>query len=124
MVLVLKDGTRWKLDPTLHQTKKLMATVDIENVMRFECIFTSKVNLEIEQSTNLLEIEKVLVPLEEQGLKSIDDCFSNLTKVTMVDSDSQLYQCKGCNIKAGMQKCTEIQKLSSYLALAVTDKLS
>jgi hypothetical protein len=30
LVLVLKDGTRWKLDPQNHQTKKLHLAVDPE----------------------------------------------------------------------------------------------
>jgi len=39
MVLIQKDETRWKLDPAAYQTKKLNLTVDLENVIRFECVF-------------------------------------------------------------------------------------
>ena len=45
MVLVLKDGARWKLDPFAFAAKKLNMTVDPENITRFECIFHSKGNL-------------------------------------------------------------------------------
>jgi hypothetical protein len=34
---VLKDNKRWKIDPT--QNKKLSAAIDMEQVVRFECIF-------------------------------------------------------------------------------------
>lgn len=37
MVLVLKDGSRWRLDP--HQNKRLCQVVDPELVVRFEAIF-------------------------------------------------------------------------------------
>lgn len=30
MVYVLRDGTRWKLEPKVHQSKKLNTTVDLE----------------------------------------------------------------------------------------------
>jgi hypothetical protein len=38
ILLVLKDGQRWRLDPSVHPSKKLVNTVDLENVIRVECI--------------------------------------------------------------------------------------
>ena len=37
MVIHLKDGSRWKLDP--HQNKKLNSSVDPENISKLEAIF-------------------------------------------------------------------------------------
>jgi len=42
MVLVLKDNSRWKLDPVSYQGKKLNMTVDPETIVRFECIMLPK----------------------------------------------------------------------------------
>ena len=39
MVLIMKDGTRWKLDPNINQSKKMNIAVDFDQVARFECIF-------------------------------------------------------------------------------------
>ena len=65
MVLVMKDGTRWKIEPHLHSSKKLMATVDLDQVVRFECIFLEQINLDAERQNNLIEINRELVPLSE-----------------------------------------------------------
>lgn len=37
MVLVLKDGSRWKLDS--NQKQRLNQIVDVEMIVRFEAIF-------------------------------------------------------------------------------------
>lgn len=37
MVIHLKDGSRWKLDP--YQNKKLNSIVDPESIVKFEAIF-------------------------------------------------------------------------------------
>ena len=44
MVLVLKDGSRWKLDP--HEKKKLNQIVDMEQIVRFEAIFPTVANFD------------------------------------------------------------------------------
>jgi hypothetical protein len=44
MVLVLKDGSRWKLDP--HQNKRLNLVVDPETIDRFEAIFNTASNFQ------------------------------------------------------------------------------
>jgi hypothetical protein len=80
MVLVLKDGTRWKIEPHLHSSKKLMATVDLDQVVRFECIFQSSIKLDQERQNNLAEINRELVPADEKSLRTVDECFSNLVK--------------------------------------------
>jgi hypothetical protein len=54
----MKDGTRWKLEPNVHQTKKLNLAVDIEQVIRFECIFLPAINLEVELAANLTELDR------------------------------------------------------------------
>lgn len=72
MVLILKDGTRWKLDPAAFQTKKLNLTVDIENIMRFECIFMPKIELETQLKEYTAEITRELTLMADQGLQSVD----------------------------------------------------
>jgi len=42
LVLVLKDGSRWKLDAQTYASKKLNMLLDPENIVRFECIITSE----------------------------------------------------------------------------------
>lgn len=64
MVYVLKNGTRWKLEPQVHQTKKLNSTVDLENVVRFECILTPSANLDAENANYKTEISRDIVPME------------------------------------------------------------
>jgi len=58
MVLIMKDGSRWKLEPNIHQTKKLNLAVDLEQVIRFECIFLPLINLEVELASNLTELDR------------------------------------------------------------------
>lgn len=44
MVLVLKDGSRWKLDA--HQKQKLNQIVDVDMIVRFEAIFPAHANFD------------------------------------------------------------------------------
>ena len=75
MVYVLKDGTRWKLEPQVHQTKKLNATVDLEKVVRFECILTAEANLDAENSNYKAEISRELISMEQKGFTELEHCF-------------------------------------------------
>jgi hypothetical protein len=57
---------------------------DLENVVRFECIF--KPDLE----TLTLEMLAVQAEINQSSgyeLKTVDECLKNLTKVQMVDQD-------------------------------------
>lgn len=58
MVLIMKDGTRWKLDPNINQSKKMNNAVDFDQVARFECIFLPQINLEVELASNLAELDR------------------------------------------------------------------
>ena len=80
MVYVLRDGTRWKLEPKVHQSKKLNTTVDLEQVVRFECLLSGEANLEAENENYKAEIYKELVPLEQRGMLELDQCFNTLCK--------------------------------------------
>ncbi len=83
----MKDGTRWKLDPIINQTKKLNLAVDFEKVVRFECIFLPQINLEVELASNLSELSRELTSVADQGMSQIGDCFCNLTKVHIAEDD-------------------------------------
>ena len=72
MVLIQKDGTRWKLDPASFQTKKLNMTVDIENILRFECIFLPTIELDNQLKVYTEEVNRELVAVADQGLSSVD----------------------------------------------------
>jgi len=78
LVLVLKDGTRWKLDPHNHQNKKLNLAVDPEQVVRFECVVREEAALEPERVNFLTEIERELVPVSDKGLHELEHCFKKL----------------------------------------------
>ena len=55
-------------------------TVDLDKVVRFECILTAEANLEAENANYKSEISKVLVPIEERGIFELEHCFKNLCK--------------------------------------------
>ncbi len=44
LCIVLKDNQRWKIDPT--STKKLSLSVDLDQIVRFECIFDKSIELD------------------------------------------------------------------------------
>jgi len=83
MVYVLKDGTRWKIEPQVHMTKKHL-TVDLDKVVRFECILTKEANLEAENANYKEEISKELHPLESRGMIELENCFKNLCKQSIL----------------------------------------
>jgi hypothetical protein len=72
MVLILKDGTRWKLDAATCQTRKLNQAVDVDNIVRYECIFMPSIDLKPHLAKFLAEVDKEVVSVQEMGLTSAD----------------------------------------------------
>lgn len=48
IVYVMKDGTRYRLDPQCNQSRKLNTVIDLAQILRFECILTDEANLDHE----------------------------------------------------------------------------
>lgn len=119
LVYVLKDGTRWKLDPHQQQSRKLNTILDISQILRFECILSDDANLGPEHSNYLTEITRELVPLQERGILDLENCFKNTCRQEIITSEEMQEPCTHCGFKKGTQKLVEFSHIGSYLGIEI-----
>ena len=72
-------------------------TVDLEKVVRFECILTDEANLDSENASYKAEISRELITMEQKGMNELEDCFKNLCKQSILTSEEMTSPCKGCH---------------------------
>ena len=61
LCIVLNDNQRWKIDPT--QTRKLSVAVDIDQIVRFECVFNKEIQLDFSRETE--EIARIVTTVQD-----------------------------------------------------------
>lgn len=103
----------------MHPSKKLLNTVDLESVIRVECIMCPEAQLEEGRRNYLDHIETEIVEPEEPKIVELLTCFNNMCKQAIVEPDEMKRKCEGCGKKAGLQKTVEIGKLSQYVGVVV-----
>jgi hypothetical protein len=87
ILLVLKDGQRWRLDPSVHPSKKLMNTVDLDNVIRVECVLAPEAQLDDIRTSYINHIE------EETQVEVVSDtvdvlsCFSKMYRQMVIEPE-------------------------------------
>ena len=88
MVIVLSDGSRWKIDP--NKTQKLCQLISPEQIQRFECIFAkNKLSAQkngFEKIKHLFDKEMATdcLNLHEAGFKELDQCLRHYVKANIV----------------------------------------
>lgn len=103
IVLVLKDGQRWRLDPSVHPSKKLVNTVDLESVIRVECIMAPEAQLDDVRNSYLEYIELDQQKADEDAAAvDISQCFNTMCKQTILEPEFMTKSCFGCGKKAGL----------------------
>ena len=72
MVIVLQDGSRWKLDP--NKAQKLCSLISADQITRFECIFKPASRPQFEESKRHFQAEmhRDTINIKECGLRSMD----------------------------------------------------
>ena len=116
---MLKDGQRWRLDPSVHPSKKLLNTVDLDSVIRVECVMAPEAQLEDVRNSYIKYIEEDVVQEEEQTVVEVISCISKMCKQTVIEPTEMVKACIGCGKKAGLQKSVEIGRLSQYVGIVV-----
>ncbi|TNV85898.1 hypothetical protein FGO68_gene3349 [Halteria grandinella] len=119
MVLVLKDDSRWKLDP--QQSKRLNQVVEPELIDRFEAIFPEQANFDQHKAAYKEEIDKQLSKQgqRESTLRDLNSCIKKFTRFAIQDSQSMENPCPLCKMTRGTQKLVEITKFGQLMAFKI-----
>ena len=124
MVIVLQDGSRWKIDP--NKTLKLCQLIQPDQIMRFECIFSKRRYGSSKKSFEQLkrefsdEMKIDSLNLKEAGFKDLDQCLRHWVRPVLVQPAQQTEACGGCRQHNGLQKLLEPQKFAKHLVIEVS----
>ncbi|CDW77742.1 spore germination protein ia [Stylonychia lemnae] len=117
MVLVLKDGSRWKLDP--NQKQKLSQIVDVEMIVRFEVIFPVTTSFDEIKTQFKAEFDRQIYPEKELGLRDLNLIFRKHIRQCIVGGENMSAPCSNCKEQKGAQQVNELMKLSNHLVIKV-----